>query len=446
MNTKTLGILAAATVLVAGVAALTLQRRDGSVRSAEARVKLFPGLDQALKDASRIVVARKDGTATLEKKDGAWGLVEKSGYPVEIEPVRKTLLALADMETVEAKTQNPALHADLGVEDPEKEGSKSTLVTVQDASGKELAKLIVGKAYESKNYSAAQQTYVRKPGESQAWLVKGQVETKENDADWLKKEIVKIPRERIRAVEIKHPDGQVVHVERAKPEQTDFTLANVPEGKELKYPTVASSLAGGLDYVNLEDVQPAGSVDFTTEPGPIDTFWTFDGLKVTVTCKEQDGKTYAQFAAAYEEVPAPTPAAEPAPETTTAPAATKSPDEVKKEVEELQARFSKWTYVLSSYNRSAYFKRMDDFVKDPAPPPAPEGATPDGEETFKIPSDLPPEIQEQIRKDLESKGHKSEVVPVPPKPDEPTPDDPGGEPKPDAPKPEDPKPDGTPPH
>src|SRR5690349_16072683 len=198
MNTKTLGILAAATVLVAGVAALTLQRRESSVRSAEAHVKLFPGLDKAVKDAAKIVVTRKSGTATLEKKDGTWGLAEKSGYPVEVEPVRKTLLALADMETVEAKTQNPALHAELGVEDPDKEGSKSTLLTVQDASGKELAKLVVGKNYESKNFSGPQQTYVRKPGENQAWLAKGQVELKEKDSDWLKKDIVKVPRERVR--------------------------------------------------------------------------------------------------------------------------------------------------------------------------------------------------------------------------------------------------------
>ena len=32
---------------------------------------------------------------------------------------------------------------------------------------------------------------------------------------------------------------------------------------------------------------------------------------------------------------------------------------------------------------------------------------------MKIPDNLPPEIQEQIRKDLESRGEKTEIVPMP---------------------------------
>lgn len=444
IKTKTIGILGAALVAALGVTALTLHQREKAVQSAETRTQLFPGLGPALKDAAKLQVQRKDGTFTLERKDGKWGLADKNGYPVDVEPVRKLLFALSEMETVEGKTQNPGLYAQLGVEDVETEGSKSALVTVQDASGKELARLIVGKNYESKNYGAPGQSYVRRPGEAQSWLVKGQLELKEKGSDWLEKKVLEVKRERMHAVTVKHPDGQLVRVQRDTPDQTDYTLLDVPEGKELKYATIASTLASGLEYVNLDDVQPAGAIDFEKDPGPVSTFSCFDGLEVTVRCKEQDGKTYAQFHAAYVEPATP---AGPEPEAPkdgekkdAAPKPPKkSPDEVKKEVEELNAKLSKWTYVISSYNRTAYYKRMDDLVQDKKPPAPPEGQPND--DTFKIPGNLPPEIQDQIKKDLESKGKKSEVVPAPEKPAE------GATaPKPDGAQPDGGAPAPTPPH
>lgn len=420
MNTKSIGILAAATAAAAAAAFVTLRGRESAVASAEKQERLFPQLKQSINDAETITVERKDGAFTLQKQSDGWGLAEKSGYPVDLEPVRKTLLTLADMKTLEAKTSSPELYAKLGVEDPTAEGAKSSKITIKNGAGQELAQLVIGKNYESKNYGAPGESYVRKPGDKQSWLVEGQLDLKEKGADWLRKEILKVTRDRVRQVEIRHPDQELVHVERAKPEQNEFTLAAIPEGKELTYATVASTVASGLEYVNLDDVQPAGSIDFTKEPGPTATFWCFDGLKVTVQCKEQDGKTYAQFSAAFEEAPAvagPEPAPADGEAKTDEPAkpAKKSPEEVKKEIDELNARLSKWTYVLSTYNRGAYYKRMSELVKDKAPPPPPPGTNPGGTaggDSMKIPDNLPPEIQEAIKKDLESRGEKSEVVPA----------------------------------
>lgn len=444
IKTKTIGILGVALVGAIGVTAFVLKSREKAVQSAETRTLLFPNLATSMKDVAKIQVQRKDATFTLERKDSKWGLAESNGYPVDLEAVRKLLFALADMETVEAKTQSKELYSQLGVQDFDAEGSKSALVTVQDASGKELARLVAGKNYESKNYGAKAQSYVRKGGEAQSWLVKGQLELKEKGADWLEKRILEVKRERLASVEVKHPDGQTVRVHKAAPELTDFTLDGIVEGKELKYATIASTLTSGLEYVNLESVQPSGAIDFTKDAGPVATFSCFDGLNVTVHCKEQDGKTYARFEAAFVE---PAAVAGPEPE---APAdgappkpAKKAPEEVKKEVDELNAKLGPWTYEISTYSRGAYYKRMEDLVQDKKPPTPPEGEQ--KEESFKIPGDLPPEIQEQIKADLESKGHKSEVVPA--KDPVPAPTDGATPPKPEDPKPVDggaPAP--TPPH
>jgi Domain of unknown function (DUF4340) len=241
IKTKTIGILGAALVGAIGVTVLVLQNREKAVQSAETRTTLFPGFAAAMKDAAKIEVKRKDAAFTLERKGAKWGLADANGYPVDAEPVRKLLFALSEMETVEAKTQTKELYSQLGVEDHDAEGAKSALVTVTDTGGKELARLVVGKNYEPKQYSPKQQSYVRKAGEAQSWLVKGQLDLKEKGTDWLEREILKVTRERIASVEVKHPDGQVVRVSKAAPELTDYSLESSSTRRSRAPSSAASS-------------------------------------------------------------------------------------------------------------------------------------------------------------------------------------------------------------
>lgn len=384
MNQKTITLLFVATLLVGGLAWLKLAHDESSVASHASTEKLLPGLSTSINDAATITLQRKDGTLTLARDDaGAWGLVEKSDYAVETESVKQLLITLMGMTALEAKTDNPELYSKLGVQDPEAEGSTSALLTVKDKSGKELAKLIVGKQSEGHGGMPSGNTYVRRPGEKQSWLVKGALETKEKASDWLKKKILEVKRDRIRSVEVRHPDGEVVHVERGKPEDANFELAGIPEGQELSYPSVAGSVTSTLEYLNLEDVLPADKVDFSKDAGPVCEFRTFDGLKISVHVKEEGEKCYARFEAAYEAPPQIGPTPPPAGETPDAPKppekkpeAQKSPEDVQKEASELQARLSKWVYQIPAYNKPAFTKHMKDMLKAKTPPPAPAGDKP----------------------------------------------------------------------
>jgi hypothetical protein len=457
MNTKSLVWLGVVTLVIAGVAAMTLERREASERGSQETQKLFPDLSRSVNDVAAITIKKKDGEYTLQKNGEKWGLAEKQGYPVDMEPVRKTLIGLTEATIVEAKTTDKERYAKLGVQDPDAtaapaapaasegaatptphaangaESSTSTLVTLKDASGKAIASLIVGKPHEGKNFGT-NEVYVRRAGEAQSWLAKAALELKDKNVDWLDKKILEVKRDRIRAVDVKHPDGEVVHVEREKPEDTNFTLANIPEGKELTFPTAASGMSSSLEWLNLDDVVPASEVDFKATPPVVCRFSTFDGLTITVTTKEDKDKTYARFEAAYEPPPE---VAGPKPEEKKDESADKkdekkddkkpekkSPDEVKKEVADLNARLSPWVYVIPSYNKATFTKHMADLVKDKAPPPPPPGTqpatNPDGTpktsdpDTYKIPNDLPPEIQKQIQEHQASLGHKTEVVPPTP--------------------------------
>lgn len=419
MQQKTLVLLAVATLGVGGIAWWKLSSDSAAVSVQSASGKLFPDLETKVNDVRTIRIERASGTVTLERGTAGWGVAEKKSYPVDMEAVRKSLIALAQMTTLESKTDNPERYAKLGVEDTSTAGSGSTLVTLLDSNGKELAKLIIGKEQEGKGGMPSGNVYVRRAGEKLSYLAKGNPDIKPAALDWLKKEILKVSRDRVQSVTITHSDGEVVRVERAKPEDSEFTLANIPAGKELTYPGAPSSITSTLEWLNLEDVVPAAEVDFTKDAGAASEYRTFDGLMVRVQLKEAGDKCYARFEAVYEAPQVVGPVAEPAPGDTAQPGKPK-PEEIQKEAEGLQARLKDWAFVIPAYNKSSFAKRMSELVKDPAPPTPPPGesAAPGGDgETMKIPDSLPAEIQQQIKEHQESLGNKTEVVPAPQPPE-----------------------------
>lgn len=457
MNQKTILILAVATLAVGGAAALKLSHDEASLAPKAAGGPLLAGLAATINDASSVTFEKHGASYTLSRGEGgSWGLSEKNGYPVDNAAIRQTLIALADLQPVEPKTENPERYAKLGLDDPQTEGSSATRVTIKDKAGKELARVLIGKQAEGHGGLPSGNTYVRCGDDKQCWLAKGDPALKDKDVDWLDKKILEVKRDRVRAVDITHPDGEHLHVERAKPEDVNFELPGIPEGQELTYPSAPGSVAGALEYLNLEDVLPADKVDFGKDAGPTSEFRTFDGLKVTVQVKDEGDKCYARFSAAYDAPPAIGPAPAPAegekkegaeagqPEEPKKPEA-KKPEEVQKEASELQKRLAPWVYVVPSYNKASFEKRTKDLLKPKAPPPPPPGAN--GAEggdsdTYKIPDNLPPEIQEQIKADLEKKGKKTEVVPGKPPVDEDA-QPAGGAPKPAETKPDATGPDGT---
>ena len=411
MNTRSLTILAGTTVFVAALAAITLRHGESAVRGTEPAGKVFPALADSINDVTTIELKRKDGTTTLVRTDGGWGLAEKGGYPIDVAAVRKTLIGSTELTAAEARTDDAKMYPKLGVEDPGTEGGSSTLLTLRDASGKDLASLIVGKEHTGKSFNGPRQVYVRKPGEARSWLATGELDLKEKGTDWLDKKILEVKRDRIRAVEIRHADGELVQVDREKPDAKDFTLHDVPEGKELTFPSAPASVADALGYLNLEDVLPASELDVATGAAGTATFTCFDGLTITVTTKDVGDKTYARFEASYEKPPEPSgptpPPAEPPAEPAKDPAdagedehghpadaaekpETKSPEAVQKEVADLNAKLSKWVYQIPSYNKASLQKKKSELLKDKTPPPevAPPSA-PGSEGAPPAPADPP---------------------------------------------------------
>jgi hypothetical protein len=302
---------------------------------------------------------------------------EKHNYPVAQDKVHSLLLGLADLITLEAKTANPKLYSKLGVEEVTETDAKSTLLTFKNSPDEKVAALIVGRSQTAKGDSTLSEVYIRKPDEKQAWLAQGFLRVDRLPIDWLDKKILDVDGKRIRQVNLIPPAGEKVFVFKDKVEDPDYQLADIPEGAKLKAAYELSQIANTLSYLNINDVVVEKEVPFDDQKSYRGVFTTFDGLEVTMTTTEKDGKYYAKFAAAF--VPPATPvkpaeAKDEAHDKDKGKEAAKDKkeeakkdelkpaEEVKKEVETVTKTLSGWVFEVPKYKAEALSKKRADLI------------------------------------------------------------------------------------
>ena len=416
MKTNTLITLAVIAAVVV-VAAALLQRGDrAQTPSAETSARLFPGLADKLNSVATISVKNGDKEFSFKKTATGWDLPDKGGYPAKPEEVRKTLVSLVELRQGEAKTSKPDLYSKIGVQDPdgkkpEAGATAPTLFTLKDDKDVVVASAIVG----SQKYGSPPGTYIRKTGEAQSWLAVGQLEVPGDPIRWLDTQFLSIERDRMKSATLTQPGGETLRVSKTKREDANFTVHDLPAGKELKYAGAGDGVGSALSSLTFEDVAPADTIDFEGKaggkPGNYGEFRTFDGLMIAVQLTEKDGKTWAKFAAYSEAAPPPAaapaeapkpegdkPATQPDPNKPAESAAStpveakpaeakpadtkpgeKKSEDVKKEADEINAKLAKWAFALPPYKVTSFNAKMLDMIKSdqpPTPPPAMEGTTP----------------------------------------------------------------------
>jgi hypothetical protein len=274
---RVLLLLAAAVLVIAGALWLTSK---GTLEASSAGGAVIEGLKPAVNDVTEVRISKGDGThTTLRKRASDWIVVERE-YPADGGRVRKLLLDLGNLEVVEEKTSDPANYSQLGVEDVASataEGTKLEAVTPSKTYA-----VIVGKP------SGTKSGFVRLVGEPRSLLAAPQLSLDSDPKRWIERAILDIPQDRIKQVAVKPATGPAYTVTREKKEQTDFTVAEVPKGRELSSPGAANSLAGTLAGLVLDDVRRAPA-DAAPEQA---TFQTFDGLQLIVTGRKDGDRRF----------------------------------------------------------------------------------------------------------------------------------------------------------
>jgi len=279
MNSSTLrnlGIVLFA--LIAILIALELTDDDASVTSG---APLFADLRENINDIDTLTIEASGAESIVLSSDGErWVVPARDVFPADMATIRGVLIALADATVLEEKTSNPELYEQLGVGDPNADGSRGVRVT---ATGGSLSyAVIIGDAHQGSN------RYVRIAEEAQSLLIDQNPELPDGIGGWLDDDLVDVDMTDVRSATIRHADGETIQVEKAAREDSGFDVPNIPEGRELSYPTVPNSIAGALSELSFEDVRDASDA----EPITVVDVVTFDDVRYSVDVFQDDDATW----------------------------------------------------------------------------------------------------------------------------------------------------------
>ena len=375
---RTLSFLAViAAVLIIVAVFLAQQQEPGSPPTNQ---PVFPELKGTINDVTELSVTTQSGTITVHRDEDTWRVKEKHDYPADHGTVRETLIGLAGLNTLEPKTRKPDLYEKLGLRDVDAEGSLSTAVTLKDATGHTLAGVVIGNDRPSKGKSGYKEMFIRKPGDPQTWLVEGLLTVEKNPTAWLDKEFVQIETKRVRRLIVTHPDKTRLVVEKARPTDLNYQVADLPEGLEIESQFTVNNLVSTVTSLSLEDVQPVSEIPFDDQPVVTAVFETFDGLEGTVQLLRKDDKDYVRVSAAFNAGLI----RKPAPEKESAPKAGEQTEqkardeeqaakpeqpeikpeaEVKAEIKALNKHVADWVYVIPKFRADAILKQPQDLIK-----------------------------------------------------------------------------------
>lgn len=419
MKPKTLAILVVIAVIAVIAAAVALRsgKPATDVSDGAASPALFADLSARVNDVAAVSVRTPTSESVVERVDDKWTLRQKSGYPVDAAKVREVILSLAALKNFTPKTARAEGYKALGVEDvaakpadtdaantaATAEAPRGLLLTLSDKAGQPITSVIVGNTRWPTSSGIAggtgtQGVYLRRPSDATSYLADGKLDVPREPINWVNSEFADIARDRVRSVTLTPhfsagPETDRIVVERDKPTDAAFVVRNIPEGKQLKDPALSETLVSGLVKTTFEDVAKAETISFaggdSSQPGPTAEVRTWDGLIVRVeTVKVGDRHWWRLTPSAdpdpyLEAPPPPPPAAPPAdgsapppPPPPADPKPRRTPEEVKKEVDELAARWSGWAYSPFSYKASAFTKKLSEELKDPAPPAPPPTPAP----------------------------------------------------------------------
>ena len=291
-------VLAVVTAVAVG-AVLSIDREPGTVAGSGELV--FPALLDRVNDVARVRVTGNEGTFTLARDGEAWVVEEKERYPAEPDRMHNLILGAAGLRRVEPKTSNPEHYPKLRLEDPAGEDAQSARFVLEDASGAELARWVLGNRRPSKSDPGRTELYIRTGDDPQAWLVEGSLPGGRAIIDWVDRLVARIDRERLRAVEVVHADGMTVAVDKRHPADVDFILQGVPEGREIDAQYRINDIGRFLEDLRFEDVVPASALDFSGSVDKRVRVTTFDGLRIRMETVIRDGESFARLRAEVDE-------------------------------------------------------------------------------------------------------------------------------------------------
>ena len=337
---RNIAVLAALALLSLFLAVLALDQRAAETAPKYAPEEYLARFANKLTQVTHIhIVSKKYGAFDVDFiPQKGWVLPGSDNYPASFPEVRKTLVGLAALSTIEPKTARADWYHYVDLVAPPK--GDGVAITVSNDMGHVFADLIVGKSENIGDATGAVGLFVRKPGDAQSWLVASPFEPRANPADWMEKDIVAVDRARIQEADVHPANGPAYVLRRDKPSNPDFAIVDPPHGRELSYPGAPDSVASAIADFSFDNIKPVDDLDFSDGASRIVTT-TFDGLIVTVDVIQQGSDYWARVYAGAQ------------------PGKT----DAENEAHEINAHADRWAYKLSAYKGELFATPLESLLK-----------------------------------------------------------------------------------
>ncbi len=348
---NSLTILAILTGLMVLLMLVTIYQSDDD---ADDFALLYPELFEQLSDVNKLTFQGREGSFSLTRNEGEdWTVDDYYNYPADFDLVKRMLIDLADAKILEAKTDDPELHAVLGL-DTTGDALEIKMLNADDI----IAGVVLGKTRDVTVQTGPRQTYVRRSDEEQTWLVEGYLQISPVMLNWIDGEIINIARERIARVDIIQPNGETATLINLGKKDKFGTPTDLDK-TVFKYQQLGYDIAGSLYQLRLEDVTPIDAFSRGDSEVVTAEFLTYDGLKITSETSFIDGFYYATFDAAYDDS-----ATDNVPADIAELDELKSRDAVEQEIAELNKQFANWAYRVGGFVGTNLMRAKADMVTE----------------------------------------------------------------------------------
>ncbi|RYD47900.1 MAG: DUF4340 domain-containing protein [Verrucomicrobiaceae bacterium] len=225
----------------------------------------FPGAE-----AATVEIQGAGSSVTLTKKDGKWVVADRGNYPANPTFVNEFLRTLGDLKITQAMEAGPSFAPRFGMDEASSKADERGLTaTFKDASGKELAKIGLGKNIES---GAAPSTpmggmgagavgrYVRNYADDSGFYAVGEMfpSVSAEAKRWLADGFIN--PEKITSISVSKPGKDEIDWKLSREtDEAAFKLENAAAG-ELPDTSVTDPLKSLFSYARFEDVVPADKV------------------------------------------------------------------------------------------------------------------------------------------------------------------------------------------
>ncbi|MEZ5953727.1 MAG: DUF4340 domain-containing protein [Hyphomonas sp.] len=231
-------------------------------------------------DAAEIRVTLADESYRLVNSANGWTMDGTHGYPIRADRLAALASGLADLTWGEGRTRDADKLNRIGLGDP-RTGGTGALIEIADEDGDVTAAIITGRK--------GDHLYARRPDETQAFQVEGDLPPFYNQDAWLDLDIIDINPDAISAVRLYDRAGESLYLQRTVG-SSERSFRPGPPYQDFR---LVSRIAASTPALALTRLQPIGvkpASELTTKPVGRHITQTHDGLEVDLDAyREPDG-------------------------------------------------------------------------------------------------------------------------------------------------------------